>query len=292
MKGMVDNTPPQVMGLRHLKTNWKKAEVMGQRYDTIERDNRHLLNHMNSIGARRDYGVSRSHSLPALKDPAGGGQRQREIDRINQENTLILKRLQNMQAEYRTRDWEEQYKRSQDYVRLKCEYPPPLLPKARTPSRTGLIRLPAAGNLLARTQAGQGAAEDDPEQTADGEELLPGPDAEWDEEDEGELDDDELGSAASGSQDEGQEASDDGDGTSPSGQGSAAESAMGSAASARSGYASEQRGNADASEPPGTEDARSGEEGRPPSAGTSGEARSGRAEGASEAAGGGELPPG
>mmetsp|Transcript_8658 Transcript_8658/g.19800 ORF Transcript_8658/g.19800 Transcript_8658/m.19800 type:complete len:374 (+) Transcript_8658:107-1228(+) len=146
MRGMVDNRPPPTMGMRHLKVNMKKAEITAQRYDTIERDNRHLLNHMENIGGQRDYRAARSRSLPLLRDPPGGPHRQRVADQINQENALILRRLQHIQPEYRTRDWEDQYTRTAEYVRIKCEYPPPMLPalsRRKGPSRTSLIRLPA-----------------------------------------------------------------------------------------------------------------------------------------------------
>jgi len=171
MKGVVDNTPPQVMGLRHLKVNWKKAEMTSQRYDTIERDNRHLLNHMNNIGARRDYAPTRSHSLPVLRDPPGGPQRQREVERINQENQIMLKRLQGTQAEYRTRDWEDSYRQQQEYMRIKCEYKPPLLQRARVVPRASLTRLPPSRELDRKARADSGAVAEDPRALLTEEEL-------------------------------------------------------------------------------------------------------------------------
>merc|ERR1719410_1592096 len=134
MRGMVDNTPPPTMGMRHLRVNWKKAELTAERYDTIERDNRHLLNHMNDIGGKREYtSATRSQSLPILRDPPGGPHRKQELDRINQENRRIQTRLRSTEAEYRVRDWEAQYKQTAAYVRIRCEYEPPLLPAPRAP---------------------------------------------------------------------------------------------------------------------------------------------------------------
>jgi len=143
MKGMVDHTAPHVMGLRHLKTNWKRDEMTAQRYDTIDRDNRTLLNKMHDIAGHRDYSVARSASSPILNDPPGGPHRQRETDRINQENALILKRLQGARAEYRTKEWEDDYKNSHKYLKIKCEYPLVAMSR-RSASTTGasLTRLP------------------------------------------------------------------------------------------------------------------------------------------------------
>merc|ERR1719203_1075978 len=89
--------------------------------------------------------MSRGCSLPALRTPGGPAQ-QREYDRIMQANALLLTRLRGTQGEINTKRLEDSYEKATEYVRIACEYPPPLLRRKvhprTSPSRAGLTRLP------------------------------------------------------------------------------------------------------------------------------------------------------
>jgi len=130
MKPQIDARAPKSSGMAHLKTNFKRDEVLGCRYDEIERDNRHLLAKMSHVTQEHGQGTpSRSHSLPNLSSASraekfpGVPARKNEIARIEYENQRMLGRLQNAQAEYRTKDWEAAHDRSRGYLRRICEYP-------------------------------------------------------------------------------------------------------------------------------------------------------------------------
>jgi hypothetical protein len=160
MKPQIDARAPEVCGMRHLKINFKRDEMLGCRYDEIERDNRHLLNKMSSVVKEDGQGspirkrktLNLSNSAPVFP---GGPARRNEIARIEFENQRLLKRLQNAQAEYRTKDWEAAHDESRNYVRRICEYPV-LKPKRRARSTASLVPLPAQGAdpMDGRDQAG------------------------------------------------------------------------------------------------------------------------------------------
>jgi len=148
------------MGLGHLKRNRKRDEMLNQRHDEIERENLLMLHKMHEFAKKSEFvKVQKSSSLPSLRCPGGPAQ-QREYDRIMQSNAQLLNRLRHMQGEINIRRYEEQYEKSTNYVKLACEYPPPLLRrrgKTRTPSGGAtLTRLPA---MDGRSAAGEGAGQ-------------------------------------------------------------------------------------------------------------------------------------
>jgi len=146
MKPQIDAAAPQTSSMKHLKHNWKRDEIQAQRHDTIERNDRAMINKMYEFARKPEYSVKHSSSLPALRAPGGPAQ-QREYDRIMQANALMLKRLRGMEPEIKARKWEEEYGKSQDYVRIGSEYPLCLHLKKKgprhSPSRAGLTRLPS-----------------------------------------------------------------------------------------------------------------------------------------------------
>lgn len=128
MKPQIDASAPKVCGMKHLKTNWKRDEVLGNRYDEIERDNRHLLQKMSQIAQEPGSAPSKSKSAPNLHlSPEtrfpGGPARRNEINRIEYENARLLRNLQNMQPEMRMKDSEASYEESRQFLRRRCEYP-------------------------------------------------------------------------------------------------------------------------------------------------------------------------
>lgn len=148
MKPQIDARPPKVCGMKHLQTNWKRDEMLGVRYDEIERDNRHLLHKMSKVveepgslpKSRSEPNLSKANSGAAFP---GGPARRNEIARIEFENQRMLKRLQNAHAEYRTKDWEAAHDRSRAYLRRICDYPIPdiLKPKRRGQPSASMVPL-------------------------------------------------------------------------------------------------------------------------------------------------------
>jgi len=126
--------------MKHLKTNWKRDEIVGCRYDVIERDNRHLLGKMSHMIQEHSLGAPQhSRSAPNLStapgNPAkfpGGPARRNEIARIEFENARMLKRLQGAHPEYKTKEWEAAHDLSRGYLKRITEYPLPDMKLKRT----------------------------------------------------------------------------------------------------------------------------------------------------------------
>jgi len=116
MKASIDSsTPPQ---FRHLRSRLKRQQLMEDRFTEIERENRILLEKMTSIlnTKTRDSHLPRPRSLNREL-------RKRELLRVTAENQAILKRLQDKPASYNVQQWEEDQKRHEETLRLRCEYP-------------------------------------------------------------------------------------------------------------------------------------------------------------------------
>jgi hypothetical protein len=159
MKPQIDASAPKVCGMKHLKTNWKRDELMGCRYDEIERDNRHLLQKMSHIAQEPGSAPSKSKSAPSLhlapenRFP-GGPARRTEIQRIEHENARLLRNLQTMKGEYVTKDSEKSYEESRKVMRRITEYP---LPNMKLRRR---VRSTASLQPLARDDMGAQAGSD------------------------------------------------------------------------------------------------------------------------------------
>lgn len=131
MRPQIDATPPAVCGMKHLKTNWKRDEVLGCKYDQIERDNRHLLQAMKRMATDPKSSSMGSKSAPSLPhmDAAtrfpGGPARKTEIARIESENARLLKRLQTIQSEFRLKDLEASHEERKSILRRICQNPLP-----------------------------------------------------------------------------------------------------------------------------------------------------------------------
>merc|ERR1740138_810553 len=188
IKPSIDMARPKTIGMAHLKTNFKRNEEMATRHDLIERDNRIMLGHMNTMMHQQgEYTITKSTSLPHLRNRVPGGRFQLwENERIRRDNEFRATRLQTMQPETRPSLYEEDYKRSTDYVYRICEYPPPLV-KYGKPPRVKAPKRDLLGNKLKPLPK---------EEPSDDEEEEDDEDEEEEEEEEDE--DDEDGSQASG----------------------------------------------------------------------------------------------
>lgn len=159
MKPQIDASAPKVCGMKHLKTNWKRDEVMGCRYDEIERQNRHLLQAMSRIAQEPGSMPSKSKSAPSLHlSPEnrfpGGPSRRNEINRIEHENARLLRNLQNMKGDLGLKESEKSYDESRKVLRRITEYP---LPDMKLKRR---VRPSASLQPLARDDTGLQAGSD------------------------------------------------------------------------------------------------------------------------------------
>lgn len=128
MKPLVDNRAPHSSTLVHVKQNLKRNQLVSERYNEIERDNKHLMGKMSEMVSLApepsSLGNQRSRSLPLLQRQSGvWPSRRREHERIDRENELLLKRLQKVPTATATDLSGEAYKDRKKWMRIKCEYP-------------------------------------------------------------------------------------------------------------------------------------------------------------------------
>jgi hypothetical protein len=137
MKPQIDTTVPGVCHLDHLRNNLKREQLLEDRYYTIDRDNKILLQKMSDIMSKTSF-MSGTDDR-AKSSSLGRDGRKHELMRITKENQALLNRIQQAQPVYNHVSWEDDYKKSGHYFRTKCEYPI-VLPK-RQQSRVSLAPL-------------------------------------------------------------------------------------------------------------------------------------------------------
>mmetsp|Transcript_41293 Transcript_41293/g.54284 ORF Transcript_41293/g.54284 Transcript_41293/m.54284 type:complete len:191 (+) Transcript_41293:77-649(+) len=120
MKCRVDNKPPDRPS--HLRRNLKKEQLMEDRFATIERDNRILLEKMSYIMRRNQFdNVNQSTQYAhSLNKEA----RKRDLQRITRENQGILRRIQQAEPHYDHLKWEDEARKVEQYKNNICEYAP------------------------------------------------------------------------------------------------------------------------------------------------------------------------
>lgn len=124
MRPCIDNTKPETCALDHIRNNLKREQLMEDRYNEIDRDNRILLNKMSDIMKKEQHPVAARSTASLNRDG-----RKQELMRITHENNAILGRIQRVQPVSTCAQWAEDYRRSTEYVKNRCEFPPPLLKK-------------------------------------------------------------------------------------------------------------------------------------------------------------------
>lgn len=137
MKSQIDTQVPMVCHLDHLRNNLKREQLLEDRYYTIDRDNKILLQKMSEIMTKPgcSTGMKKSESSPAS---LGRDKRKQDLMRMTRENQAILNRIQQAQPVYNHVAWEDAYKRSGQYLKNKAEYPiclPSRLPSLTKPSQ-------------------------------------------------------------------------------------------------------------------------------------------------------------
>jgi Hemingway/CFA97 len=124
VRSSLDMTEPKVMKLDHLRTNMKRDQLLEDRYMEIDRSNRILLQKMSEI--MRNAAPTSAAAQPPRKPPAVSLNRQlrkTELTRINQENQMMLKRIERAQPMYDHVKWEQNYRSSRVHLKNCCEYP-------------------------------------------------------------------------------------------------------------------------------------------------------------------------
>mmetsp|Transcript_21634 Transcript_21634/g.66223 ORF Transcript_21634/g.66223 Transcript_21634/m.66223 type:complete len:176 (+) Transcript_21634:597-1124(+) len=136
MKCSIDNKPPTTQ--RHLKRNAKKEALLEERYASIERENRLLLEKMSYIMKRNESTrmqgaatVAVGANSTSMRAQRAQGHtslnresRKRQLQKITNENKAILRRIQNAQPYYDHVQWLEQARRNEEYMRNICEFDP------------------------------------------------------------------------------------------------------------------------------------------------------------------------
>jgi hypothetical protein len=122
MKPGIDNRVPASANLKHLRVNAKREQLKEDNYTEIDRANRVLLQRMSEIIHKPSIVssfMSWGQELRSLNREA----RKKELKRITDENQGILKRIQSIQPAYDHLQWEQDYRRTRQYLRNTCELP-------------------------------------------------------------------------------------------------------------------------------------------------------------------------
>jgi len=154
MKPQVDTTVPDVVHLDHLKNNLKREQLLEERYFEIDRENKILLQKMSDIMRHTTYNDGRAKSGPPSLNR---DLRKTELMRITQENQAILKRIQKAQPIYNHVEWEDSYRRSENYLRNKCEFPPMPSSRGKSSSRGAESLMPLGATKPSSASGEMGA---------------------------------------------------------------------------------------------------------------------------------------
>mmetsp|Transcript_27786 Transcript_27786/g.55539 ORF Transcript_27786/g.55539 Transcript_27786/m.55539 type:complete len:184 (-) Transcript_27786:66-617(-) len=118
MRPSIDNRAPPRHS--HLRRNLKKEKMMEERFATIERENRILLEKMSYIMQHNtldNVNSTAQYSRSLNKDA-----RKRELQRITQENQAILRRIQQSEPNYDHMTWLEEARRNEEYAKNISEF--------------------------------------------------------------------------------------------------------------------------------------------------------------------------
>jgi len=128
-KPRVDSASPRPCP--HLKLRLKQQQLTEDRCTEIERANRILLEKMSIVlsAKRPNYPSLRPGSLNRLL-------RKRALATISSENQALLRRLKQQTPNYSAAQWRVTERRTEELLRLRCEFPYQLTPRPRTRSCT------------------------------------------------------------------------------------------------------------------------------------------------------------
>ncbi|XP_062521205.1 sperm axonemal maintenance protein CFAP97D1-like isoform X2 [Corticium candelabrum] len=134
----VDTTQPSLHP--HVRSKARKRQLDETRFAQIEKDNRKLLEHMTHIMKRKGR---IDHHNDYYHKSTNSCKRQRELDRIAQENEKMLGRIASLQPVYSTVKWAAESKEHQQQLFISSRY-----------SRNRRTQLPALNRTPARERRG------------------------------------------------------------------------------------------------------------------------------------------
>lgn len=120
--GTLDNRVPSTKKMAHLARNFKKEQMMEERFSRIERENRILLEKMSFIMQKDTMTEEMNASSSQYAHSLNRDMRKRELAKITGQNQLILRRIQMKQPTYDHLQWEEDARRNQQYGENVREY--------------------------------------------------------------------------------------------------------------------------------------------------------------------------
>lgn len=122
VSGMVDTAPPASYGLSHLRKNLKKAQMLEDKYQRIEHQNRTLLQRMSDImenpSRTTDSRRTKGQHIKSLNIR----RRRENLDRITNDNSHLIGRLRNMKPYYKVDEWEEDHKKQHKIMKEIMEH--------------------------------------------------------------------------------------------------------------------------------------------------------------------------
>jgi len=120
IKAAIDNKPPKKPS--HLAKNMKREQMMEERYATIERENRLLLEKMSHI-MQGGNSIDNKNNVRQFAGSMNKTYRKMELQRITRENQAILRRIQACEPCYNHLEWEEDRMKQDEWLQNICEYP-------------------------------------------------------------------------------------------------------------------------------------------------------------------------
>lgn len=121
------------------RSNTKRKQASVSRCDEIEKENSRLLLRFFEIGEQKPQIQGRNTATDAKRGPIAPVRKQ-EIQRINNENAKLLKRIQGAKPCINRASQLEEHKKNQKIMHLRCEYAPESAkPKGASLSRTTTV---------------------------------------------------------------------------------------------------------------------------------------------------------
>jgi len=128
MKCSIDNKMPATAS--HFKTNAKKNAIMEERFATIERENRMLLEKMSYI-MRFKGGIDNRNDSLQYGRSLNKDSRKRELQKITKQNQLILRRIQEAAPTFDHLQWAEEARVNDGFMQNICEFKPKTMARSK-----------------------------------------------------------------------------------------------------------------------------------------------------------------
>jgi hypothetical protein len=127
----LDNKPPRTIGMTHLIVNKKRDHQVEERFDEIERQNRLLLAKMTKIMKKKAFDFPQTSAPKSLNLQT----RRRKMLKINQDNQLLLERINKITPMYDRSRWKKERKENEHLIKNLSKFHPDDLFKPVSTSR-------------------------------------------------------------------------------------------------------------------------------------------------------------